>query len=293
VGPAANALKIATGKYSIIDTGPALRINTGNQTGPTYPAMAGNTIFLPLGAASSVLKIDVVSGDTLGTIMTPAQPWAACYDGSRIWVSTNTGAVRINPRTDAVEPFVFGGNCRGIAAANGYIYVGSLADQKVYALDSQSGDVVQSWTSLQCDSIAPSTNSVWATDRTSGTVMNLRATSASVLQTVPINGGPSAVLFFDGVVYVADATNNKLKSFVPAAPTAITETTLSGTPQGLATDGTHIFVPLVSGNMPAIRISDRGTASTASQLGLGTLGVMYDGRNVWVTNLINSTIDKR
>jgi YVTN family beta-propeller protein len=143
---------------------------------------------------------------------------------------------------------------------------------------------------------------VWVANAVGGTVSRVRAGDGKLLDTWTGATGAFAVLTAMGRVFVAGSTGpGSLYTIDPTgAGGAVTEVTNNGLPafpQGIAFDGRRIWTANLGASAGSVSIVTPGPllpwSFTSVSTGFsGPFGMLFDGSNIWVTDLFVNTLLK-
>ena len=293
-GTSLNPLRLSTLRNVALESGPAFRVNLGGLDLPGFPCSDGQDIYVPLGGASSVLQINGWTSRTVATHSVGSQPRHVAYDGSRVWVATNTGVSRINlsvsPAT--VDDFAVGSGNSLIAFAGGYVWVASQTTDTVYVLDSSDGTVVTQFAIPDPNGIAPDSGGVWVSSSSTSTVVRLIRTNANPVATVNTGGSPGPICVVGSIIYVGDSVANSVYSFANTGLGNITTTTVTSPVSWLIYDGQFLYTNFNTGILQAYRLPDFADAGSVS-LGNGGIGSVFDGRSIWGVSVFPAFLEKR
>ena len=128
-----------------------------------------------------------------------------------------------------------------------------------------------------------------------GAVARVRASNGALLGTWTGAMGAVAVLVARGRIFVAGETGPgslyRIDPSAPPGPVTTLSQSLSSSPQGIATDGTYIWVSNVQGGVSRV---DPDTGATVNfTTGFSTLeGILFDGTNLWVADYGDNKLKK-
>jgi hypothetical protein len=130
----------------------------------------------------------------------------------------------------------------------------------------------------------------------SGTVSQVHGSNGKLLGTWTGADLAAGVAIARGRVFVTGSTSpGKLYRIDPKqAPGAVTvvTSTLGGTPHGITADESFIWIATFNSSVSRFNPAN-GSVTTFSPAGLNlTEGILYDGSNIWVTNVGNGTLKK-
>jgi YVTN family beta-propeller protein len=110
--------------------------------------------------------------------------------------------------------------------------------------------------------------------------------------TIDVGAGPNGVAYDGTNIYVTNSGSNNVSVIDPATNTVTDTVDVGAYPTGVAYDGTNIYVANSAGN--DVSVIDPATNTQAGYLDVGTnpIGVAYDGTNIYVTNLGSSNVSK-
>lgn len=296
-GPPGASIRQATQKLSVLESGPAFRLTFPAGSAPADAAFDGEFLYVPNLTAGRVSQVRVRTGTEVHTIDLGGAlvfPGSACYDGTRVWVATMSGIVRINPEDGSTQNFNVGIQNRWIAYSNGYLYIASPALSQVVAVSINLTSVVpaRTWMIPTPNGLAADSDGVWVSSTSTGLVYKLTGINAAPSATVPTGGQPRPICVTPDKVFVADNTQGKLYSFARSGVPIPTTTDIGPLPiSAMATDGQYLFITTGTGGMVARKLSDLSSAATASVTGVID-SMIFDGRNVWVGSSSGNFIEK-
>jgi DNA-binding beta-propeller fold protein YncE len=136
---------------------------------------------------------------------------------------------------------------------------------------------------------------LWVADTRTGDVDRVRASDGKVLETWTGALAAVGVLLGRGRVYVTGETApGNLYVIDPSMP-AGTVTTLSSSlgndSQGIATDGSFIWIANIGGSVSKVD-PDSGTTSSIFTGFSAPLGILFDGSSIWVTDNGDNSLKK-
>jgi hypothetical protein len=294
-----NGVRIATLRTGIMDTGPAFRFTFPAQSTPGDAAFDGDCLFVPEVTSGKIMQIRARTGTQIRNINLQnsfAFPTSAAYDGTRVWVAANLGVYRVNPEDGTYELLSVGGLNRAVAVSNGYVYVASNSMSSLYAvpINTADGTPTRTWVLASVGGVAPDENGgVWASSTSTNTVYRFSAGSANATSTKNLSGPPRRVVVANGTVYVSDNTAAKIYSFAADGTGSITTTSVgTAAATAMVYDGTYLWTAQQNGVITAWTLPGLTQAATFTAE-TGTDGMVFDGRNVWISNGAGQWIDKR
>ena len=176
-------------------------------------------------------------------------PQRAASDGSKVYVANSgddTVSV-IDPTDNSVESIAVGTSPSGVAFDGSNIYVVNFNDRTLSVIDPATGTVVDEVTGLA--------------------------------------SGAKHIAYDGTYLYVSNRNGGSVTVIDPTDNSTVTSLSVGTTPEGMASDGTQIFVANFSDD--TVSVYDR-SASFASEtvINVGTepYEVMYSGRYVYVSN---------
>jgi peptide/nickel transport system substrate-binding protein len=143
--------------------------------------------------------------------------------------------VRLDPSTGRTQEVVkTGGDPRGLAAADGAVWVADDESGMVDRIDARTGSI----TSTVRVGDAPAASSagsagVWVLDPLDATVSQIDPNSNAVLATLAVGGAPTAVTQYDGSVWVTDGRQGILLRLDPRRREIADTLALGGSPDAL------------------------------------------------------------
>lgn len=297
-GVTLSPVRVSTQREGALITGPAFKFTFAAASSPIDPAFDGESVYVPLVTQGKVAVIRARSGRLVRTVDFSNSllfPSSAAFDGTRVWVTTNSGAMVIDTEDGTFDEFGFGVQNRGIAFSNGYVYVCSAATGMVFAIPSNTttGAPARTWVIPACNGIAAHENGVFVSSTSAGTIYKITGIDVTAMPVRSTGGQPRRIVKAGDTVFVADGVANKVYSFAADGSGAVATNTLGlSAPSSMVFDGQHLIVSEQTGVVTAYLLPDLTTAATAT-LESGSDSLVYDGRNVWVGNSFRNTIEKR
>jgi hypothetical protein len=144
--------------------------------------------------------------------------------------------------------------------------------------------------------VAADSQDLWVTNNGDGSVSRVRASDGRLIETYAGTASAFGVLVARGRIFVtANSSPGALYEIdprlAPAAPGAvITRATLPNIARGITTDG--FFIWTANGNSVSKTDPDTGVVSTFTTGLTSPVGIVFDGANIWVTDIGNDTIKK-
>jgi YVTN family beta-propeller protein len=270
------------------------------------------------------VKTGLVESQALAANTKPA---AVAFDGTNIWsANSGTGNVsRVNTDTKVVTNFATGTTPSAVAFDGTNIWVANAGSNNVKELTLAGGtggipSLVR--TIAMTPGTAPSGlafdgANIWVTIAgASNNLKKISATSATaaVTGTFTVGSAPAGVAF-DGVnVWSANATGNNITKvtatgvagdglnpaqvatlhWYPANRSYVAKA-VGTSPQGVAFDGTNIWIANSVGNSVTKINKATGTTTTittTSPAMAGPSGVAFDGTNIWVTERTGNKVTR-
>lgn len=298
-GPAGvQSIKVSTLRTNILDSGPAYRFVFPAMSTPGDACFDGTDLFVPEVTAGMVVQISARTGRQVRVFNLSnnfAFPTQAAFDGSRVWLSGNSGLYKISPDGGAFELFPVGLFNRGLAILDGYVYTYSQNLNTVYAvpIDTTDGTATRSWTIPQPAGIASDGAGVWVSSQSSGTLYRLNVSQAAPLTSKATGGTPRRVVLAGSTVCVADGTLNRVYTFASDGTGTVTNNNVgTAAPTSMVFDGTNLIVSVQTGAVTAYAMPGF-TSAAGITLGSGTDSLLFDGRNVWIGNGTGNFVEKR
>jgi YVTN family beta-propeller protein len=117
------------------------------------------------------------------------------------------------------------------------------------------------------------------------------ASAAAVVKTIPVGPAPEGVSSDGTHVWVANFGGNTVSEIDASTGTVVNTIPVGSEPEGVSSDGTHVWVANGGGTVSEIDGST-GTLVKTIPVGSVPLGVSSDGTHVWVTNSIGNTVSE-
>ena len=110
--------------------------------------------------------------------------------------------------------------------------------------------------------------------------------------TIDVGNDPNGVAYDGTNIYVTNSSSNNVSVIDPATNT-VTDTIDVGTnPNGVAYDGTNIYVTNYGSDNVSVIDPATNTVTTTINVGTTPTGVAYDGTNIYVTNEDSNNVSK-
>jgi YVTN family beta-propeller protein len=116
----------------------------------------------------------------------------------------------------------------------------------------------------------------------------LASAATGVIRTIPVGSYPDGVSSDGTHVWVANATEDTVSEIEASSGTVIRTIPVGSYPTGVSSDGTHVWVTNEDNTVSEIEASS-GTVIRTIPVGHEPNGVSSDGTRVWVTNLTEAT----
>src|SRR5579864_4684130 len=108
----------------------------------------------------------------------------------------------------------------------------------------------------------------------------------------PVGGGPEGVAFDGSSIWVANSFTNSVTKLAANDGTVLGTFPVGGEPYGIAFDGANIWVSGLLGQNVTKLRASDGTNLGSFPTGTEASGVAFDGANVWVANEGSNTVTK-
>jgi peptide/nickel transport system substrate-binding protein len=219
-------------------------------------AMGGSSVRL---GAAEIGAIDTASGEVTAALHVASAPSGVAIgrDGS-IWVtSTIAGTLsRIDPTTHTVTTITVGSEPTAVVAA-------------------------------------PDGLSVWVANSGSGTVARVSPQSDSVVATVNVGAGPTALAATANSVWVANTLSASVSEIAIQSGRVVRTVGVGPEPAGIAAGGGSIWVT-DQGNGTVYRLDQTTGALLAAPIdvGSGPVGIAFGSGAAWIVNSIDGTLSR-
>lgn len=114
--------------------------------------------------------------------------------------------------------------------------------------------------------------------------VGVSSAATGIIRTIPVGGAPDGVASDGTHVWVANAPSGSVSEIEASNGTVIRTITLGGRPYGVSFDGPHVWVTNFDGTVSEIEASS-GTVIRTIKLGGRPYGVSSDGTHVWVAQI--------
>ena len=143
------------------------------------------------------------------------------------------------------------------------------------------------------DSLAYGDGSVWAVDRTGGTVSRIDPATHAVVQTIPVGTDPAAVTVKGGDVWVANSGDGTVSRINAAAGAVVQTIPVGNIPDAIASGPSGIWVAN-QGDATVYRIDPATGVVTMRDIQVGGLpdGIAVGPDAVWVANGEDGTVTR-
>jgi hypothetical protein len=220
------------------------------------------------------------------------------FDGSSIWAagkSNGVGAVmKIRPGDgEVLSIFQVPGTTEllHVATDGQYVWVAGLGSTALYKVNPNTGSSTAFPLGFVPVDIVSDGLSVWVTDFNSAVVKKVRASDGAILGTFAVGANPEGIAFDGSAVWVASHDGSVTK--LRASDGVLLRTiAVPGTPNGIVFDGSSVWVSQFSiDSVTRLRASD-GAVLDTFPVGDGPEGLVFDGYHVWVAGVLGNNITK-
>ena len=165
-------------------------------------AITDNAIWVTV-AGETLQKIDPQSGKVLVTAKTPGAYYVSVGAGA-IWVPTERGIGRVDPRTGAVKQIPMEAEITDLFATDDAVWVTAKTQGRVFRVDPRRNAVVATIsTGLGAHDIAVDDNGVWVTNYSANTVSRINPKTNRVSATIEGVGSGVGICACDGAIMVS------------------------------------------------------------------------------------------
>ncbi len=179
-----------------------------------------------------------------------------------------------------------------IADADGKLWVASALNSKLTALDRNSGAVVMQVDLPNVPSAMISTSdALWIANQFGNSVTKVDF-AGNIVADFPVPGGPVALAFMDGTIWVATPNNNEVIGILPADGTVVANVPLEGQPVALAATPGYVWAAVADKNQVVAIESQYQTVHSTLNVGQSPVALMSDGLHVWSANQGDSTLSQ-
>jgi YVTN family beta-propeller protein len=116
--------------------------------------------------------------------------------------------------------------------------------------------------------------------------------AAAVVKTIPVGSAPEGVSSDGTHVWVANFGGGTVSEIDASTGTVVKTITVGSEPEGVSSDGTHVWVANSNGGTVSEIDESTGTVVNTIPVGSGPQGVSSDGTDVWVTNYLGGTVSE-
>jgi glutamine cyclotransferase len=114
----------------------------------------------------------------------------------------------------------------------------------------------------------------------------------AMVVTYGVGASPQGVAFDGTSIWVANAGSNTVTKLAAASGAIVGTYGVGNDPVGLASDGTNIWVTNYYSNSVTKLVAATGEVVGTYHVGVEPQGVAFDGTDIWVANTISSTVTK-
>jgi hypothetical protein len=269
--------------------------STGNV--PCAAAFDGSNMWVSNYADNTVVKMRPGDGQILGTYAVGSGPCRMAFDGSNLWViNYDNGTVSKLRASDGqlLATVPVGNDLAGIAFDGENIWVSAQGDNKVIKLRVSDGAVLGFANVNRPTGLAFDGTNIWTGNNVvNGSVTKISGTGSVSVLGIFYTGQSFAVnVAFDGAnIWSVNSGSQSITKF-RASDGALLGTFQTGfNTVGIGFDGTNIWVPSDT-TLYKFRAGD-GTLLGAFPKPPSNYGnVAFDGANIWVTNQSAGTVTK-
>ena len=116
--------------------------------------------------------------------------------------------------------------------------------------------------------------------------------AAAVVKTITVGSAPEGVSSDGTHVWVANLGGGTVSEIDASTGTVVKTITVGSEPEGVSSDGTHVWVANSNGDRVSEIDASTGTVVKTIPVGSDPLGVSSDGAHVWVTNYLDGTVSE-
>ncbi len=118
------------------------------------------------------------------------------------------------------------------------------------------------------------------------------ASAAAVVKTIPVGAAPEGVSSDGHHVWVGNFGGNTVSEIDALTGTVVKTIPVGSEPEGVSSDRTHVWVANSNGGTVSEVDGSTGTVLKKITVGSDPLGVSSDGTHVWVANYIGNTVSE-
>ena len=168
-----------------------------------------------------------------------------------------------------------------------------LPGNSVGLIDSAGGRVGAAVTVGSPDGLAYGDGSVWAVDRTGGTVSRINPAAHAVVQQIPVGTDPAAITVYGGDVWVANSGDGTVSQISAAADAVVQTIPVGNVPDAIASGPSGIWVAN-QGDATVDRIDPATGNVTMRNIQVGGFpdGIAVGPDAVWVANGQDGTVQR-
>ena len=116
--------------------------------------------------------------------------------------------------------------------------------------------------------------------------------AAAVVKTITVGSAPEGVSSDGTHVWVANFGGDTVSEIDASTGTVVKTITVGSEPEGVSSDGAHVWVANSNGGTVSEIDGSTGTVVNTITVGSDPLGVSSDGTHVWVTNNLDGTVSE-
>lgn len=264
--------------------------------------IGGVAVVAVLGIGAYIFR-DKLFPPSAATYAVGDSPRAVLTDGSALWVAngfdnsvTQLQATNCTATADscgqALATYPVDELPVAIVEADGKLWVASALNSKLTALDKTSGATL-----LQVDlpnvptAMIGTSDALWIANQFGNTVTKVDF-AGNVVADFSVSGGPVALAFLDGIIWVATPANNEVVGITPADGTVVASVALEGQPVALVATTDYVWAAIADKNQVVAIESQYQSVHSTLNVGASPVALMFDGQRVWSANQGDNTLSK-
>ena len=178
-------------------------------------------------------------------------------------------------------------------AADGSVWVTSPEGDVVYRINLANASLVQTIpVGSGPSAITASGSDIWVANTLDGTVSRISAAASKVVQIVPVGTEPTGITSGGGAIWVANAAASTMSVLSPVSGKLTSTIPLSSAPFGVVFGAGSVWVTSPAGNS-VTRVDPRsGQLDQQIPTGAGPAAITFGLGSVWVANKLDSTVSR-
>ena len=252
--------------------------------------------------AACCVGVSSAAARVIRTIPVGSQPFGVSSDGTHVWVTKLTTAVRsVRSKRRAAPSSARSPSAIapvGVSSDGTHVWVTNKGDYDpgegtVSEIEASSGTVIRTIpVGIDPEAVSSDGTHVWVTNSREDMVSEIEASSGTVIRTIDVGSTPVGVSSDGTHVWVTNHEEGTVSEIEASSGTVIRTIHVGSGPFGVSSDGTHVWVANSREDTASEIEASTGTVIRTIHVGREPEGVSSDGTHVWVTNWVEETVSE-